>query len=164
MFGAFDPLTGRFREVSLREMISGIPHSTIFLPKPSLIEKGEEKPFVQKIADKKEEKLFVERGVSSSAEKSGSSIHEAPTTSLVRYGEAPSFVDRKSEQPTQASESRPYDALVIARQSLEIKETQGLRRTDRLDQSPNVPLNEQLKKEYIQEQTTPIGNQLNAQA
>ncbi|MES2309935.1 MAG: hypothetical protein V4507_13860 [Verrucomicrobiota bacterium] len=147
-------------------MISGIPHASIFQPKPSLIEKGAAKPLEQKIAAKKEETLFVERGASSSTEKTGSSIHESPTTSLVRYGEAPSFVDRKIEQPTQASESRPYDASTLARQSLEVKSTQGLPRTNDLGSARSVPLNDQLKKEYIQKQTeeTPIGSQFNAQA
>jgi hypothetical protein len=116
-------------------MIGGIPHASAFPKSPSLIAKEEPKPFAEKIAEKKEEKELRERGTSAPNQNSRQVLDRPPATSPIRYGVAPSAIDRKVDTGLNTTGLRQYEPETKPQGTQKLEEARGDRRVDQLDES-----------------------------
>lgn len=117
-------------------MIGGISSSS-FLPEvPSLIQKKEEeKSFIDKIKNQKEERRILGNASSSSSENSQNILSQPSTSAQIRYGEAPSSIQREADTGLNTSGVRNFEPPTKPELAQKIENSRGSRRVDNLQDS-----------------------------
>lgn len=116
-------------------MIEGIPKASVLPATSSFFSKEEAPSFIEKIKKQKEERRLIGDSDSAASKNPERISPQNPTTPQIRYGEAPSAIERKADTGLNTSGLRNKELPTKPTPAQELNESRGGRRPDQLENS-----------------------------